>query len=53
MGLFCSTNLASSLTVSEQVDGALMVAGDCQKVLLRVTLPPHDVMASIYIANII
>ncbi len=47
MGLFCSTNLASSLTVSEQVDGALMVAGDCQKVLLRVTLAPHFETASV------
>ena len=41
-------NLASNLTVTEHVEGALIVAGDCQKVLLRVIVPPHDVIASIH-----
>ena len=49
MGLAnCSTSLVSIRTVNAQVEGALTgVEGDCQYVLLRVTVPPQVVIASI------
>ncbi len=49
MGLAnCSTSLVSILTVKAQVEGALTpVDGDCQYVLLSVTVPPQVVIASV------
>ncbi len=39
-------------TVSAQVEGALIaVDGDCQYVLLRVTVPPQVVIASLKESN--
>jgi hypothetical protein len=44
----CSTSLVSIRTVSAQVEGALTaVDGDCQYVLLSVTVPPQVVIASV------
>ncbi len=49
IGFFCSTSLVSSLRVKAQVEGEVTaVVGDCQYVLLSVTVPPHVVIASIF-----
>jgi hypothetical protein len=43
----CSKNLLSSLIFSAQIVGAFTATdGDCQYVLLRVTVPPHELIAS-------
>jgi hypothetical protein len=48
----CSTSLVSIRTVMAQVEGALTaVDGDCQYVLLRVTVPPQVVIASVKKSN--
>lgn len=52
IGFFCSTNVASSLTVNVHVEGALRTAGDCQCVLLRLAVPPHDGTTSIFKSNV-
>jgi hypothetical protein len=47
MGFLCSLNLVSSETVNVQVEGALIVVGDSQYVLLSVTELPHLTMVSL------
>ena len=43
----CPINLLSSLIFSAQIVGAFTATdGDCQYVLLRVTVPPHELIAS-------
>lgn len=44
----CSTKLVSSLIFSAQIVGAFTATdGDCQYVLLRVTVPPHLLTTSV------
>ena len=44
----CSTKLVSSLIFSSQIVGAFTATeGDCQYVLLRVTVPPQLLIVSV------
>lgn len=38
---------------NEHVVGALIVAGDCQNVLFKVTVPPHAVITSVLVKSMI